>query len=231
MPQAEGQSEQPSMEEILASIRRIIAEDAEAPAAAPPPAPATDDAILDLTEKIEADGTVVTIAAGGARKPAADVPLEPRLAVDSPFDKKPAAVVAPPFAAVVAPPEPPSAPPPRPEPPPLRPPPPLTDDMLMMSEPEPEAVAEPPAALGEERLISAATAAASVAALSQLADLGQHGRVSAQPLDESGRTLESLVRELLRPMLKTWLDDNLTSLVERLVREEIQRMTHAAQNR
>jgi len=37
------------------------------------------------------------------------------------------------------------------------------------------------------------------------------------------RTLEDLLREMLRPMLKSWLDDNLTNVVERLVRAEIER--------
>ncbi len=36
--------------------------------------------------------------------------------------------------------------------------------------------------------------------------------------------LESVMRDLLRPMLKTWLDDNLPALVERLVRTEIERV-------
>ena len=82
-----------------------------------------------------------------------------------------------------------------------------------------------------DRLVSSATAAASVAALSQLADLGQRGQVGTVPLGESGRTLESLVRELLKPMLRDWLDANLSPLVERLVREEIQRMARDAQGR
>jgi cell pole-organizing protein PopZ len=41
---------------------------------------------------------------------------------------------------------------------------------------------------------------------------------------QNARTLEDLVREMLRPMLKAWLDDNLPSLVERLVRAEIERV-------
>ena len=36
--------------------------------------------------------------------------------------------------------------------------------------------------------------------------------------------LEGVMRDLLRPMLKTWLDDNLPALVERLVRTEIERV-------
>ena len=38
-------------------------------------------------------------------------------------------------------------------------------------------------------------------------------------------TLEDLVRETLRPMLKLWLDENLPSLVERMVEAEIERVT------
>jgi uncharacterized protein len=38
-------------------------------------------------------------------------------------------------------------------------------------------------------------------------------------------TLEDVVRETLRPMLKSWLDENLPSVVERMVQEEIERVT------
>jgi uncharacterized protein len=37
-------------------------------------------------------------------------------------------------------------------------------------------------------------------------------------------TLEDMMREMLRPMLSAWLDDNLPSMVERLVRDEIERL-------
>jgi uncharacterized protein len=43
-------------------------------------------------------------------------------------------------------------------------------------------------------------------------------------LVQNARTLEDLVREMLRPMLKSWLDDNLPGMVERLVRAEIERV-------
>ena len=43
-------------------------------------------------------------------------------------------------------------------------------------------------------------------------------------LTQNARTLEDLVKEMLKPMLKTWLDDNLPPLVERLVRQEIERV-------
>ncbi|MFN7103661.1 MAG: DUF2497 domain-containing protein [Pseudorhizobium sp.] len=38
------------------------------------------------------------------------------------------------------------------------------------------------------------------------------------------RSLEDMAQEMLRPMLQDWLDDNLPTLVERLVREEIERV-------
>jgi cell pole-organizing protein PopZ len=44
-------------------------------------------------------------------------------------------------------------------------------------------------------------------------------------LMQNPRTLEDLVREMLKPMLKTWLDNNLPSMVERLVRAEIERVS------
>jgi cell pole-organizing protein PopZ len=41
----------------------------------------------------------------------------------------------------------------------------------------------------------------------------------------SSQAIESVARDMLRPMLKEWLDDNLPSLVERLVRAEIERLS------
>lgn len=44
-------------------------------------------------------------------------------------------------------------------------------------------------------------------------------------LSANARTLDDLVQEMLRPMIKAWLDDNLPTMVERLVRQEIERVT------
>ena len=44
-------------------------------------------------------------------------------------------------------------------------------------------------------------------------------------LGNNARTLEDLVKDMLRPMLKAWLDDNLPGLVERIVRAEIERVS------
>jgi cell pole-organizing protein PopZ len=68
----------------------------------------------------------------------------------------------------------------------------------------------------EGALMSAATGAAVDSAFNTLAQT---------VLVQNGRTLEDLVREMLRPLLKTWLDDNLPSMVERLVRAEIERVS------
>jgi hypothetical protein len=43
--------------------------------------------------------------------------------------------------------------------------------------------------------------------------------------DGTTRTLEELVQEMLRPMLKAWLDQNLPAVVEELVRQEIERVS------
>ena len=44
-------------------------------------------------------------------------------------------------------------------------------------------------------------------------------------LNNNARTLEDLVKEMLRPMLKSWLDDNLPNMVERIVKGEIERVS------
>ena len=51
------------------------------------------------------------------------------------------------------------------------------------------------------------------------------GTLAHTVLAQNARTLDDLVREMLRPMLKNWLDDNLPTIVERLVRAEIERVS------
>jgi uncharacterized protein len=187
MSEAKGQQHEPSMEEILASIRRIIAEDGDAaatpagakPAETPPEPP---EEVLELTEVVEPDGSVVSLAAAAAERAAA---------------------------------------PPNPEP------------MVQTEEPlrRPELV-PPPQPMASEPIVSAATAAASVASLSQIAALSGRGERSGDiPLGAGHLTLETLVREELRPILKDWLDRNLPDMVERLVRAEIARLVHDVQRR
>jgi cell pole-organizing protein PopZ len=68
----------------------------------------------------------------------------------------------------------------------------------------------------EAQLLSRETSAAVDSAFNTLAQT---------VLVRNARTLEDLVCEMLRPMLKNWLDKNLPSLVERLVRAEIERVS------
>jgi hypothetical protein len=77
----------------------------------------------------------------------------------------------------------------------------------------------------EQALLSSNASAAVDSAFGMLAEKSG-GHVSAGPaLGLSTRSVEDLVQDMLRPMLKTWLDDNLPSLVERLVRAEIERVS------
>ena len=50
------------------------------------------------------------------------------------------------------------------------------------------------------------------------------GALSANLEVRSAELADSMVRDMLRPMVKVWLDDNLPAMVERLVRDEIQRI-------
>jgi cell pole-organizing protein PopZ len=82
--------------------------------------------------------------------------------------------------------------------------------------PETEQRGAPERGVGERgQILSSATSAAVDSAFNALAHT---------VLVQNARTLEDLVREMLRPMLKTWLDDNLPGMVERLVRAEIERV-------
>jgi cell pole-organizing protein PopZ len=64
-------------------------------------------------------------------------------------------------------------------------------------------------------LLSARSDAAVATAFNQLADT----------VPSKSRTIDGVVEDMLRPMLKTWLDNNLPQLVERMVREEIERVS------
>lgn len=54
---------------------------------------------------------------------------------------------------------------------------------------------------------------------------GAFSRLGALALGTQGLTIEAMVREMLRPMLKEWLDENLPSVVERMVEKEIARIS------
>jgi hypothetical protein len=237
------------MEEILASIRRIIADDEAKPPAAENPASAAAPA---KPEK----------PAAAAR--AAKVPVM--------NDIPPSAIPAAQTAAARPAPPPPAAPAPAPvvsnnqddidallngldeatTPEEIRPPLPdgevfeLTDDMAVPApeppqpsfhrvEPDegdleftetagaralqrPRAFEPPPleSSAPPQQILSRSTVSAVESAFNTLAHT---------VLSNNARTLEDLVKEMLRPMLKSWLDDNLPGLVERIVKLEIERVS------
>ncbi len=185
---------EPSMEEILASIRRIIADDdAAAPAAATEKAESESgtataeeiDSMFGAPKSKNGDASasadVFDLTESMQTKPAALKAVESAPDVDFSEPAEAEERVAPPI----------EAPQPR------------TADF-----------GSPP--LSDRALLSPRATAAVDTAFNSLAHT---------VLSQNARTLEDLVREMLKPMLKSWLDDNLPNMVERLVRAEIERVS------
>ena len=68
-----------------------------------------------------------------------------------------------------------------------------------------------------EQLLAPATDAAVQGAMNRLGAMASMGI--------GGMTVEAMMREMLKPMLKDWLDENLPALVERMVEKEIARIS------
>ena len=188
MPENAKSPSEPSMEEIIASISRIIT-DERTPVEPDRPVPGEKSEVFELTEVVEEDGSVrrVTPEAGSTE-------IRPT---------GPAAAVNPAAANATA----------RSGPGSLR----------------PEAEIEPRLEPGRERILSSATSGAAAAAFAQLGALPRERRREGElPLGGVDRTLEDIVRDMLRPLLQAWLDENLPGMVERLVREEIARVVGEA---
>jgi len=186
----------PSMEDILASIRRILSED-EAQNA-PPGGP--DDGVLQLDQAMMVPGSK-PVPPSVANPPSAPLP-----------SAAPSAPATPASPAAAAPPA---------DPAPNGPP--RTEEEPRAADPGPAALT---AALGAEALVApeAATAAAGlVGNLVRTLSAERTTRVHA-----GGPTIEDLVRQEIRPLLKEWLDAHLPLLVERLVRAEIERVVGRA---
>jgi cell pole-organizing protein PopZ len=165
----------PSMEEILASIRKIISDENPPALATPEAEAAPQEDVLELTQMVQNDGSVV------------DIKAEPEVVAVNP---------------------------PAPPPPPV-----------MAAAPPPQL---PPVAPSEP-LISDPVANSAASALSSLASTVEIERLSAAPssatyIGNGGRTLEDMAIELMRPLLKDWLDKNLPAVVDRLVQKEIERI-------
>ncbi|MHA6289193.1 DUF2497 domain-containing protein [Maricaulis sp. CAU 1757] len=183
---------EPSMEEILSSIRRIINEDddeapaeAEAEAAAPEAdEPNSQDDIDSMFD--EAGDTGADVAEDNDVLELTDKVEEPTSGTE-------------PMA--------------------------MDDDLMIVDreeEAEPE-LEEPDIdfdALADETADGIMSEPAAAAAMTSFHTLADNIRIS----EEEGRTLEGVVRALLRPMLKEWLDTNLPSIVDEKVQAEIDRV-------
>jgi cell pole-organizing protein PopZ len=233
--------QEPSMEEILASIRRIIADDEAKPAAAekapapsPPPAsppPAAPPAAAKPAPPPAAPAPAPK-AAAPAPPPSAPTPAASNSQDDidallngldeatTPAEIRPAAVEAEPEPDVLdltdemALPEPPPQPSFRKVDPPddLE----FTEAAAKAPLREPAFDMSPPSPMDAPPILSRSTVSAVESAFNSLAHT---------VLSNNARTLEDLVKEMLRPMLKSWLDDNLPGLVERIVKAEIERVS------
>lgn len=191
----ESADQEPTMEEILASIRRIINEDAEpkpaqeaapepqaaaepAPEPEPEPVDMAEDDVLELTDRVEDDA----VSGGTAPMAIAD----DLMIIDREDEPEP-----------------------EPEPEPA---------------PEPVAAARPRASrnrcLSPSRTTTRSWTRLASLAAGMFAALSDNLRVSS----DQGQTLEGIVREMMRPMLKKWLDDNLPAIVEEKVQAEVERI-------
>ena len=199
------------MEEILASIRRIIADEGASldekpePKPAPPhaaavaparpavakmPPPPLQDDVLDLATFSTPPADDVTIM--GANDLEFSVPKPQAAAAPVP---KPAPIAAPP------------------------------PPMPVMPAPvqAPVAIAAP-APVQAPPYQESAPQIALLSSPSNAAVSNAFGALNQSILAQNARTIDDMARELMRPMLKSWLDENLPSLVERLVRAEIERV-------
>ena len=107
---------------------------------------------------------------------------------------------------------------PAPEPPEMR---------IVPSAPQQQPQPEPAADI--QGLIGPNAAAAATSALTSLVQAVDASR-GGTPIGHGNRTIEDLVKDVMRPMIKDWLDTNLPRLVERLVRKEIERLSHNAED-
>lgn len=182
-------SKEPSMEEILSSIKRIIAEEGdEAARAAAPRAPRRGRAAAEPEIDAETDEEPV----GVLRNAEVDEVLE----LTDAFDQNETTAA--------------TAPEPLP-----------TSENVEMSQPPATSAID---AFGESSVApdSMLSVESEVAARHSLSTLSA---MLVKPQAGDDNTLEALVRELLRPMMKQWLDAKLPELVETMVAKEIARIT------
>lgn len=182
-----------SMEEILQSIRRIIADDddgknKEAGAAGSGAA----SNILELTDMLEDDGSVTNLKeALPQATPAVDVlkNIDAALVPETPVREI---------------------------------------KLNPQPAPSPQAAPKNEVAMDDESgsLLSKNVESAAISALSKLnVPESTPVPITPSPAFRSGGTVEDLVEELLMPMMRDWLNNNLPAIVERIVEREVERLT------
>ncbi len=168
---------EPSMEDILASIRRIIADDMEPvhePEVRAVASPTPLKSVLDIAE------SHVSPVRFGERAQTEEIAISE---ADS-FQEE------------------------------------HSVSILMVNYEAEQVPATPSEKSPDEALLSKVVSASVSEAFGKLNSVAHPAQAAAQP-----KSVEDLMAELLRPMLKTWLDDNLPALVERLVQAEIERVS------
>ena len=208
-----GAQQEPTMEEILASIRRIISEDSE-PGKPGPVMSAQDGGgeVLELTNIVHDDGSIGSASHG---------PPEPRVA------RRPAAPQPAPMP-LRREPEPMQLRDPIPEPRVARRPAP----MAAQHAPEPprhhmRTQSEVKMADNSDRegiLSNQASSAVTNA-------FGMLSRERDVSVGGGGASLEDMVQQMLKPMLAAWLEQNLPEIVERVVQEEVERASRSGRRR
>ena len=221
-----GAGADPSMEDILASIRRILSEDG---APAQPGTGTTLPPALAQAQKnvLSLDSSMLVREPQAAPPIASGMPLAALNAIVSPGMEThvpPVHVPVPPPPVTPAP-QPQSyavAPPPQPE--------------LQKMAPAPIAVPAPVLPVPHVTQMTQTSSAdmtnlvAPSAAAAASASVGELVRTLAAerhaPVYRGGPTLEDIVRDEMRPLVKAWLDSHLPPMVERLVRLEIERVVN-----
>ena len=89
---------------------------------------------------------------------------------------------------------------------------------------------EPAQVVAETELVSAQTATSATGTLAALVAAADPADRGGTPLGEGNRTFEDMVKEVMTPMIREWLDANLPSVVERLVRREVERIARRAED-
>ena len=224
------EGQEPSMEEILSSIRQIIASDegsgekagtpAEESAAKAQSPEAEEEEVLELTEVVPAEEVPEKRPKTAAKQQAEET--EPAPQPETAAAKEPEETAEPPEAETET----------------EQPPPPAKPDLSTLERQADQELAERAADLelvdegsadeSEAELISEPAAEAATGAFAKLAR--SVARPEPEPLPAGdGKTVEQLVAELMRPMLKEWLDQNLPAIVERVVEREVRKLARRAE--